>query len=323
MIFAHEDPEFEALLQITATERRLAVGLVEKDYWVTHTLWALRDLGFDVRFKGGTSLSKGFGLIERFSEDLDLKIEPGTVRDLPVVSNWKGDGTKATLERRTYFERLPTLLQIPGAQISADPDRDKTFRSANFRVIYPGRHQRDLGVMKPYVLLEVGNARATPSIERDMTSFVHDALAKREQLAAYRDNRPRAVHCVHPLVTLLEKLEAIGRRFPNDHDEPAKFVRHFEDAARTIDAMKELPKLKDYEDVSGLVADMRAKKDLKASPRADDPAFAPRESQRWADIRTAHAEIAPMFWGPRIPLDNACAKIRDWITTSKLTPAGG
>lgn len=51
------------------------------------TLWALHHSGFEVWFKGGTSLSKGFSLIERFSEDLDLKIEPGCVPGVPVVSN--------------------------------------------------------------------------------------------------------------------------------------------------------------------------------------------------------------------------------------------
>jgi len=37
-------------------------------------------------------VSKGFGLIERFSEDLDLKVEPGSVRSLPAVSTWKSEG---------------------------------------------------------------------------------------------------------------------------------------------------------------------------------------------------------------------------------------
>jgi predicted nucleotidyltransferase component of viral defense system len=87
--FVHDDREFDDLVQIVAGERRLARGLVEKDYWVTHTLWALHAAGFEVWFKGGTSLSKGFGLIQRFSEDLDLKVESGTVSALSKVSNWK------------------------------------------------------------------------------------------------------------------------------------------------------------------------------------------------------------------------------------------
>lgn len=91
-MFVHEDRDFDDLLRIVADEHGLAVALVEKDYWVTHVLWALLRQGFDIWFKGGTSLSKGFGLIERFSEDLDLKVSPGRVVALPEVSDWTREG---------------------------------------------------------------------------------------------------------------------------------------------------------------------------------------------------------------------------------------
>ena len=68
MSFVHEDSDFGELIKIIADEIEIAAALVEKDYWVTHTLWALHRTGFDIWFKGGTSLSKGFHLIERFSE---------------------------------------------------------------------------------------------------------------------------------------------------------------------------------------------------------------------------------------------------------------
>jgi predicted nucleotidyltransferase component of viral defense system len=58
--FVHEDPEFPELLRIVAWQRRLSTGLVEKDYWVTHALWAVHAGGLEIWFKGGTSLSKGF-----------------------------------------------------------------------------------------------------------------------------------------------------------------------------------------------------------------------------------------------------------------------
>lgn len=70
MSFVHEDPDFRELLGIVARDTGIAAALVEKDYWVTHTLWALHETGLELWFKGGTSLSKGFGLIQRFSEDL-------------------------------------------------------------------------------------------------------------------------------------------------------------------------------------------------------------------------------------------------------------
>jgi hypothetical protein len=218
MSFVHDDREFDDLLQIVGGEHGLSRGLVEKDYWVTHSLWALHDVGFEVWFKGGTSLSKGFSLIQRFSEDLDLKIEAGKVSGLPAVSSWKSEGKTATTERKAYFEQIPRLLRIPGATDELDLDSvDKAWRSANLRVAYPGRHLGDLhGVLSPFVRLEVGSARVTPFVERDLSSFVHEKLLAQGQLHAFDDNRPRAVRCVHPLVTLLEKLDALRRRFPND-----------------------------------------------------------------------------------------------------------
>ena len=80
--FLHDDPEFSALIRLVADKRRLSEGIVEKDYWVTHALWSLQETGLAIYFKGGTSLSEGFDLIQRFSEDVDLTIallrSPGT-----------------------------------------------------------------------------------------------------------------------------------------------------------------------------------------------------------------------------------------------------
>jgi len=110
----------------------------------------LHDQGFDIWFKGGTSLSKGFDLIERFSEDLDLKIEPGRVTSVPVVGNWKSEGKKAIAERQEFFEKLTSALSVPGAQARLETSVDGTFRSANIQVEYPGRHASGLAkVLKP------------------------------------------------------------------------------------------------------------------------------------------------------------------------------
>lgn len=314
MSFLHEDPEFSDLLRIVAAARRLAPGLVEKDYWVTHTLWSLQRMGLELWFKGGTSLSKGFGLIERFSEDLDLKIEPGAVAALPAVSNWKSEGATATKERKTYFEAFPGLLEIPGARVELEPDSaDKSWRGANLRVLYPGQFLADLaGVMKPFVLLEVGSARVTPFVPRDMSSFAHQHLESLGQLANFDDNQPRSVRCVHPLVTALEKLDALQRRVLNDKVEPATFVRHFEDTARIL-SRPGLSPLQGYATVAELAAEMLAQKQIVRIPNASDLAFLPEDNPRWAAIRGAHQAIAPMFWGPRIDLEACGTAIREWL----------
>ena len=63
----------------TAARRGLSPVMVEKDFWVTWTLavlFAHPEFGPQLVFKGGTSLSKVFGVIERFSEDIDLSVSP-------------------------------------------------------------------------------------------------------------------------------------------------------------------------------------------------------------------------------------------------------
>src|SRR6185503_5812225 len=64
------------LIRIVAREKGIDPALVEKDYWIMHCLYGLQQLGMEFELKGGTSLSKGHHIIERFSEDIDIRIEP-------------------------------------------------------------------------------------------------------------------------------------------------------------------------------------------------------------------------------------------------------
>ena len=74
--FLHHHPEFPDLIRIIGREMSIAPILVEKDYWIMHAVFGLKQLGLTFELKGGTSLSKGFGVIHRFSEDIDIRIEP-------------------------------------------------------------------------------------------------------------------------------------------------------------------------------------------------------------------------------------------------------
>lgn len=324
MSFIHDDKDFDALLRIVADKRKISVGLVEKDYWVTHALWALQHGGFDMWFKGGTSLSKGFALIERFSEDLDLKLEPGRVTGIPAVTDWKRESTQATTAREAHLRALAGAVVVPGAAVSLDPDLvDELWRSVNIRAVYPGKHLESLNaVLKPFVLLEVGSARVTPSVSCDMTSFVHDELSAQNQLGAYDDNRPKQVRCVHPLVTLLEKIDALVRRAQNPNRAPATFVRHYEDAARIITNLGRLPKLEGYPSARELADEMVLEKQIKTVPSPDHPAFAIPGDERGEAIRAAFQAIGPMFWGPRKTLDECIEEIRGWLQSSGVRAPG-
>lgn len=48
MNFVHDQPEFSALLSAVGRETQVEVALVEKDYWITHALWALHETGLDL-----------------------------------------------------------------------------------------------------------------------------------------------------------------------------------------------------------------------------------------------------------------------------------
>lgn len=72
-----EHPDFAAFLTLAATNSGLPETFVEKDYWITEILRTVATaLGERAIFKGGTSLSKGWNLLDRFSEDIDLFVDP-------------------------------------------------------------------------------------------------------------------------------------------------------------------------------------------------------------------------------------------------------
>lgn len=312
MNFIHDQPTFSELILSIERETQVEAALVEKDYWITHTLWALHQTKLDIWFKGGTSLSKGFGIIERFSEDLDLMIERGGT-SLPVVTNWSSMNKGPISQRRAFYDGLVDAFTIPNMTVALDDHEvDKYARSFEYIAHYPGVHVTGLpSAMSPYVRLEVGRARVVPFVIMPMTSFVHQHLEQLGMIGEYVDNRPRAVRCVHPVVTLLEKLDALSRRFKRDVIEADGFVRHYEDAACIVRALDRLPatELSALE----LAKDMFAEKGIVAMPSAEDPSLWLDDDKKRASVEQAYLKIAPMFWGPRISLDDACATIREWV----------
>ena len=69
--------DFKELINIAAHQLTIRPEIVYKDYWATSALRAIAsdpNLHKQIIFKGGTSLSKGWKLIDRFSEDLDIRL---------------------------------------------------------------------------------------------------------------------------------------------------------------------------------------------------------------------------------------------------------
>jgi hypothetical protein len=191
--------EFEGAIDAAARELGLVPLFVEKDYWVTQVLRALSEShpGWFV-FKGGTSLSKGYGLIDRFSEDVDILVLPS-----------RGDSAKTREQLLLDMtESVSEAIGVPWQQ-TRDPGRGSWAHRADV-LIYP-RTIRG-GSLSPMedrgVLLETGFAGGEwPGEMVPLTPILCGPLGI--DPAAYEDTAPFHVKALRPFRTLLEKLSLL------------------------------------------------------------------------------------------------------------------
>ncbi|RZV42836.1 MAG: nucleotidyl transferase AbiEii/AbiGii toxin family protein [Acidimicrobiales bacterium] len=227
-MFIHERSDFGDLIAAVATEKSILPQLVEKDYWIMHCLFGLTDAGFKFELKGGTSLSKGFGLIHRFSEDIDIHIQPPD--DLRVGKNH--NKAKDVDARGTFYDDLAAHISIPGI-ITVERDHafdDSKFRSGGIRLKYPSSLGA-LGGMKDGILLEAGFDQVTPNRPCDISSWAFDKAVS-TGIDDMTDNRAMGVVCYEPGYTLIEKLQTISTKYRRQQESgqmPTNFLRHYYD----------------------------------------------------------------------------------------------
>lgn len=179
--------------------------------------------------KGGTSLSKGFGVIHRFSEDIDIRIEPPGGMEVKVGRNQ--DKPAHVASRRAYYDELAARIRIPGIdRVERDTrfDDDK-MRSAGIRLIYTPRAAALSGV-KDGILLELGFDDTAPNRPVTISSWALDVASDRG--VKVFDNRAVAIPCYAPTHTFVEKLQTIStkyRRLGEAQEFPANFLRHYYD----------------------------------------------------------------------------------------------
>ena len=242
----HELADFKDLIEnIGKAEVIKDPGLVEKDYWIMHVLWGLQQLGFQFHLKGGTSLSKGFGCIQRFSEDIDLKIEPNEKRcGFKVYTGKNHDDPNHRKSRAKYFDWIRDQLDghIPGI---TEVKRDQTFddprkmRNGGIRLLYASIFMSTPG-LKDGILLEVGFDRTAPNQPRTITSWAYES-ARASQGVKIVDNRAIDVLCYEPKYTFVEKLQAVVRKYrlykqgAAGENLPANFMRHYYDLYKLLE----------------------------------------------------------------------------------------
>jgi predicted nucleotidyltransferase component of viral defense system len=121
----HKRSDFGDLLNLVASNVGITPTLVEKDYWIMHCLWGLKQQGFQFEMKGGTSLSKGFGIIKRFSEDIDIRFETPAKLDVKIGKNQ--DKEIHIESRRKFYDWLTTEINIPDISAVRATEYDDAF----------------------------------------------------------------------------------------------------------------------------------------------------------------------------------------------------
>jgi hypothetical protein len=253
--FLHENKNFRQFLVTKAFDLKIEPALVEKDYWIMHCLWGLLIQGFLFELKGGTSLSKGFGLIRRFSEDIDIRIEPPKDSNINMekVKIGKNQNRSNHVEsRRVFFDELAANINIYGIHtVERDTDFDDIkIRNAGIRLLYNSLMPQLEGV-KRGILLEAGFADVTPNRPTTISSWLmEDALRLGVDV---KDNRAVGVLCYLPGYTFVEKLHAISKKYQQLKSNkvfPQNFTRHYYDIFCLLDTeeVRQFIKTKEYQD---------------------------------------------------------------------------
>jgi hypothetical protein len=231
--YLHNHPQFSELIRIVAQAQSIDPALVEKDYWIMHCLYGLQKLGMTFQLKGGTSLSKGFQIIDRFSEDIDILIEPPEDRHVkPGRNQTRAAHVKS---REDFYDWLAKTIRIDGiTEVKRDKAFDtKDFFSGGIRLFYDTVTTPIEG-LKDGVLLEAGFDTVTPNTAQDISSWMYDHAAGTVDII---DNRAKAVACYDPSHTFVEKLQTISTKFRRQQETqefPANFMRHYYDVYKLL-----------------------------------------------------------------------------------------
>lgn len=224
-----EHPDFDQLVlgaEQLLQPRGLRAALIEKDYYVTEALRVIsRAAGGKVIFKGGTSLSKGWGLIARFSEDIDLFLDP-----LAFVPALGKNGIDRELKRlRDSVAQHPALqfLAIESTTIGGFGRSDRFGYSPRFS---------GTGEVAARVLLESGTASGRePTADRLLRSYLSQYLEETGQSLGAEDAAPFLMRLLHFRRTFVEKMFAIHAKvelFKREGRAIGSYARHYYDLSQ-------------------------------------------------------------------------------------------
>lgn len=244
------------LFSEAAARLSMTPAVVEKDFWVTWVLYHLFStpaLARVLMFKGGTSLSKAYGLIERFSEDIDLILDWRVLsKDDPLAerSRRKQSQFNDEIDQQAQAHIAgPLLEQISAVTSEVCTCAIGTDDAHVIEVRYPAAFPDTY--LRPEVRLEIGPLAAwLPHEERPITSYAAQAFP---QVFQQRDFPVRVIRAER---TFWEKATILHHEAhrPPDSPLPARYSRHYYDLARMAAAPVKDAALADTDLLADVVA---------------------------------------------------------------------
>lgn len=311
--YLHNHKDFPALLRIVGNELGIDPYLVEKDYWIMHSLYGLKRQSYQFELKGGTSLSKGYDIIHRFSEDIDIHILPP--HELSISPNTKNDKPANIVARKNFYDWLAADIKMDGiTDVKRDYefDNEKTYRSGGIRLYYDSFTEAVDGI-KDGILLEAGFDTVTPNYALTISSWAYDKAI--QQNVTIVDNRAADIACYHPGYTFVEKLQTIATKFRQEQEnnvEKPNLMRQYYDVFSLLSDARVQQFIGTEEYQAHKVARFPPKD--AAIPIAQNQAFLLEDSKLRARFEERYRSTAALYYKGQPPFEDLLTTIADWIT---------
>ncbi len=301
-------------IEQAATSRGVNPIIMEKDFWVSWLLGVLfseSDLRPHIVFKGGTSLSKVYQIIERFSEDVDLSISPAFVGvDVDafekIASRNRRDKAMKAMQKlcceKAKEEIAPILEQTITRHLGEHPqgrwlsyEEDQQSQSPVIYFHYPGATPTGLDYIRRNVKLELGSLTDQQPVDHHtIRPWVADEFPE------VFDDWQCEVVALDISRTFWEKITILHCEFhrPEELPTPDRYARHYYDVSRLLTYRNAQAFLADQA-LAARVADWKSKLFTREWARYDTARhgslkLAPPEARR-AALKRDYESMRPLF----------------------------
>ena len=246
--------EQKAMIQGVVEARQIDEAAAEKDWWVTAVLYALFHTSVSefLLFKGGTSLSKGWDIISRFSEDIDLALSRDyflNVKRLCCASCTNNTQIHNLREKGQDFlfgefkDELAAKLAELGLEVTVLTDNDIANENGELRKVphdkdpsvlyvqYPSLYDSQAAYAIPTVKVEISVLSMSEPYEMRSISSLIEQTYKDEDVDS---DLVQTIRTISPARTFLEKAFLLCEEFQKDEPRTHRMTRHFYDLEKLM-----------------------------------------------------------------------------------------